>query len=209
MDLSAQMPMLFAELNAAAAADLVFWTQDELYRYADLALSDLSGRLLLFVDAQDLAGVSGQPTYDLAHTTDDTPVDTLFVSLLHLIWNGTFVPPANVREVEALDANWRATTGTVSKWIGDDLAPGMIVVYPAPTSSPTFTVFCQRSGPTIAAATPSTPAPDALADWLHMKALVEARRKRSDAWMPEAATLAEQVAGILEQAFAAYYGEGL
>jgi hypothetical protein len=210
MDFAATLPMLYAELNAAAAADLVFWSQDELTRYADLELSKLTTGLMLFVDAQDLVGIANQPAYDLAHTTDDIPKDTGFVSLIHFVWGGAYLTAMNMREVEARDANWASATAAVpSSWIGDWLASGMVVVYPQATQNATATIFCQRGAPAIATGSTSLPAPAALADLLHLRVLADARAKRSDAWMPEASALADQIADVLEKAFAAYYGSAL
>lgn len=210
MDFANAIPMLCAELNAAGTADLAFWTQDELVRYADLELSKLTTGLMLFVDAQDLAGIANQSAYDLAHTTDDTPKDTYFVSLVHVVWAGAALTPLNMREVEARDANWSTSTAAApTSWIGDWLASGMIVAYPQPTQNATFTVFCQRGAPPIAVGSTSLPAPDALADLLHLRVLADARSKRCDAWMGEAAQLADSLADVLEKAFAAYYGSAL
>jgi hypothetical protein len=208
MDSSASLPMLYAELNAAGREDLVFWTFDELVRYGYLELSKLTTGLMLFVDARNLSGIANQPAYDLAHTTDDQPKDTGFVSLIHAVWNGASLAPMNMREVEARDANWVTTTGTPSAWIGDWLTSGMLMLYPSPAAPGTLTVFCQRGDPPPAIGS-IVPAPDALADLLHMRVLADARSKRSDAWMPEAAALADQIADVLEKAFTAYYGSAM
>lgn len=210
MEFAASLPMLCAELNAAGTPDLVFWSKDELVRYADLELSKLTSGLMLFVDAQDLAGIANQSAYDLAHTTDDTPRDTHFVSLVHAVWAAAALSPMNMREIEARDANWSTSTAAApTNWIGDWLASGMIVAYPQPTQNATFTVFCQRGAPPIATGSTSLPAPDALADLLHLRVLADARSKRCDAWMPEAAALADSIADVLEKAFAAYYGSAM
>jgi hypothetical protein len=209
MDFAAVTTMLYAELNAASASDLQFWTEAEIIGYADLEMSKLTSGLMLFVDAQDVTGIAGQSTYDLAHTTDDTPADTRFVSLIHAVWGGASLSPATVMEIEARDANWTVTTGTPSIWIGDWLAAGMIVAYPQPTGSATLTVFCQRNAPAITSADTSQPAPDALADLLHLRVLGDARAKRGDAWMPEAAALADGLANVLEAAFSSYYGAAM
>lgn len=210
MDFAAALPMLYAELNAAGAGDLVFWSQDELTRYADLELRRLTGALLLFVDEQDLTGIANQAGYDLAHTTDDIPQDTYFVSLIHAVWSGAAITPMAVRELEARDANWQTAAAVApSNWIGDWIGTGLVLTYPQPTQGGTFSVFCQRAAPPIATGSTALPAPDALADLLHLRALADARSKRSDAWMPEASALADQIADVLEKAFMAYYGSGM
>lgn len=204
------MPMLYAELNAAGAADLVFWSADELTRYADQELSRLTGGLVLFTDARDVAGIAGQSAYDLAHTTNDAPLDTRFISLIHAAWSGSSLSPMNMREVEARDANWTATTAIApTNWIGDWLATGFLMAYPQPTQNGTLTVFCQRNAPTLATGATALPAPDALADLLHLRVLADARSKRSDAWMPEAAALSDQIADLMEKVFQAYYGSAM
>ena len=210
MDFSLTLPMLYTELNAAGPADLVFWSEDELTRYADLELSRLTTGLMLFVDEQDVDGFANQSTYDLAHTTDDIPQDTGFVSLIHAVWGGTSIAPATVREIEAQDANWAtATAAAPTNWIGDWLASGMIVMYPQPTAAATLSVFRQRGGSSIATGSTKLDAPDALGDLLHLRTLADARSKRGDAWMGEAAQLADQLAGVLEKAFTAYYGSAM
>ena len=215
MDFASTLPMLYAELNAAGVADLVFWSEDELTRYADLELSKLTTGLMLFVDEQDLTGIANQSVYDLAHTTDDVPQDTGFVSLIHAVWGGQFLPPATVREIEAQDANWEtATAAAPANWIGDWLASGMVVAYPQPTAAATLSIFRQLGGPSLVSTSISTgstklDAPDALGDLLHLRTLADARSKRGDAWMGEAAQLSDQLADVLEKAFAAYYGSAM
>jgi hypothetical protein len=210
MDFAAVTSMLYPELNAAGAADLAFWTADELTRYADLQLAKLSGDLMLFVDAQDLVGIAGQSAYNLAQTTDDVPLDTRFVSLIHTIWGAASIAPANVMETEARDANWGTATATApTSWIGDWLGTGLMVVYPQPTQDAAFTVFCQRTAPELSTDATAILAPSALGDLLHLRVLAEARSKRSDAWMPEAAALAGQLGEVIEQAFRSYFGAAM
>lgn len=210
MDISTVMPMLYAELNSAGAGDLIFWDEDELYRYADRKLQEISRKLMLFVDVQTATPGVGDLAIDLAHTGDAPPVDTRFCSLIHAAYSGATLTPATLAEIEALEANWQATAAGVTQyWIGDYLGAGMVGLYPVPAAATPVTVIAQRSAPEVTVDTPTVDAPDALADLLHMRALAEARRKRSDAWMPEAAQLADQIGDVLEKAFTAYYGEAL
>jgi hypothetical protein len=186
-------------LNAATAADLVFWTAAELYQFADDAVKEAARRSLIFVSVAPLA---------LAIGAGDTALPAGTVAVLAAAFANLPLRAATVAEIEALDDNWEQTTGPPAKWL-EDAGITVVRTYPAPSVAGTLSVVLQGfpSAP-ISAGNTAIEAPAPFAGYLLQAMLGRARGKQSDAMMPEIADHCAQREGIYRQIFTQYWGAG-
>ena len=195
VDLANVITEILPALGAAHLGDLDWCTEAELYDYADEAAKRLAHRVGVWVDrvaAQTLtAGIASVPT---GH------VDTIHVS-----YSNKSLRPASVRELSSLDATWSGTTGTPTRFSMDAGTPGTIVAYPSKTG--TVAVIYHRFQPAVAHGASTIPIATPVQDYFAYSMLAEARRKESDAAMPEMADHFQQRVDLYEQILTAYFGE--
>lgn len=193
-DLAGQV---YALLGAAEAADLYFWTDAEITAWQNEGLARLARRVALFVDRGTVAVTAGTATYAL-------PTDHL--STLHVSLAAVRLRAANVAEVEALSSTWRADSGTPSRYLQDHGAGlASIRLYKKPVANATAYVIEHELPATVTADDP-LPAPEPLMDYLLFFALGEARRKESDAAMPEIAAHCDAMLDLYEGILKGYWG---
>jgi hypothetical protein len=200
VDIAAVIQDILPALGATSQADLDWCTQAELYQFADEANKRLAARVGVWVDRYAWQTVTtGQPSLaaPLGH------VDTIHVS-----WNGSPLRPTSVRELEGLDASYSTTEAAVPDRFSMDLgAPGTITVYPINTMVGTAEVIFHRFQPQIALGNSLVPIPSPLQDYFGYSMLAEARRKESDAAMPDMADHFAQRVSLFEQVLTQYFGE--
>jgi hypothetical protein len=186
-------------LNAAVAADLVFWTADELYQFADDAVKAAAGISLLFVSVAPLAlAIGAGPT--------NLPAGT--VAILAGAFAGSALTPANVDEMEALDDNWENTPGTPANWLLD---VGLLAVrvYPAPTVAGSLSLILQGFPATpLSVSNVSIEAPAGFAGYLVQEMIGRARAKQSDAMLPDVAHHLAERSNMYDTVFSQYWGAG-
>jgi hypothetical protein len=186
-------------LGAANLGDLDWCTQAELYQFADEANKRLAARAGVWVErygAQDVpAGAAVQPA-PAGH------VDTIHVS-----FSGSPLRPASARELASLDANWPAAQNTPKRFSMDAGAPGTITLYPNPSAPGTMATIYHRFQPTIQSGSSLVPIASPVQDYFAYAMLAEARRKESDAAMPEMAEHFAQRLELYAQVLTRYFGE--
>lgn len=194
---------IWPPLNAASAADAVFWTETEMYEWFNEAARRLAGKCGAFV-VRDTSLVSsvGIPSYTLPANHSATIQADL---------GGQVLRPRNVQELEALDASWPTTDGPPEAFLLDD-AQGVFVLtlYPAPdvaSSGLPIGLAMRAIPPDVSAAGGFLAASRALRGYFTFYMLGEARAKEGRAQMPEISQWFRQLCGQYEQAICAYLGD--
>ncbi len=191
---------LYPKLNAAAAADLIHWTETELYQWLDEAAKRLARNIGVFVERDaSITIVTGTAVYNLP---------ARHLSTIHMSISGASLYPSNVQELEALDSAWVETSGATSSFLNDNLGTASTRLYPNPDSdvSGSLGVIFHRYVSEINSSNHSLTAPACLAEYFSWFALSEARRKQSEASMPEVADHFAKRVAWLEKVIEAYWG---
>jgi hypothetical protein len=198
---------LYPRLNATSQADAVYWTDAELYQWFDEATQRLARSAGVFVERDTSITVSSaQGSYDL-------PSDQ--ISTIQADLAGVVLRPRTVEELEALDADWPATTGppSPSAFVQNVLGLGVIALYPAPGTADnekTLGLVIHTAPATVSASNALLSAPSVLQDYFGFYALAEARAKESKGAMPEVADwLRSGVTALYEQVIEGYWGEAM
>jgi hypothetical protein len=190
VDVSELVEELFPALNATAAADLLFWTETELYQWADEAVKRLARKAAVFVErTQDTDAPANS-----AHNLDERDL-----AVIECGWNGAALSPATVRELEALDENWEeADAGTPAKYATDFLGLGQVRLYPPPSAAGVLDLITLQVPEEITSAAAELRAPEPVKEILRLRMLQEARGREGDGAMPEVAERLGKLADVLE-----------
>jgi hypothetical protein len=191
---------IYARLGLNSAAELApVWTFDEVSEYVDDELKRLARDHGLFVRiAPPIATNANQAQYTL-------PSDCLAV--VQAAFNNALLRPATVREAEALDANWTASTAAAPKRWLSDVGADEIRIYETPTGAGTLDLVYLGCAPDVGPTAERGLSP-AIADLLEFVCVAECRRRESDAQMPEVAQVLDSLAGLYRTAIASYWGGG-
>ncbi len=189
---------LYPLLNAESAADLAYWSTDELIDWINEGLKRLARRAAVFID-RDVS-------VTLSVGTSDYALPARHLSTLHASVDGGSLRPANVREIEARSASWLADIGAATHYL-HDFGAGLDTVrlYPTPTSGVTLGLIEHEYAADLSAAS-TIPLPAPVSDYLLFCALAEARRRESDGAMPEVADVCDGLLGLYEQLCESYWG---
>lgn len=191
---------LYPLLNAAAAGDLIHWTDSDLYEWLDEAAKRLARTYGVFVERDaSMAIALGTPEYS---------VPAGHISIIHASAGTLALYAVTVQELEALDASWPTAAGPTNCFLADANGLGHVRVYPAPDATITgaLALIRHRFPVAITSVNNTLSAPLALRDYFLWYALSEARRRQSDAMMPE---VAEHFAGrvaLMEKVIEQYWG---
>lgn len=203
VDTEAAVANILPSLGVYQAANLVHWTETELYEWADEAAKRFATRVGSFV------------VRDTSHTVaDDTPqyaLPTRHVATLHVSLGSASLAVTNREELEALDYDWPQTEASDNpeKWFVEDETN--LRVYPEPTalSAGTLALITYQYPAEITSASATITAPKPLEDYLGWAMLAEARKKESDAAMPEVAAVFDQLTKLFENTAQTYWGVAL
>jgi hypothetical protein len=192
-------PMLgFSSLTDLEASD---WLQlVELYQWADEKVKRAAHAIGLFVETDT------STTTTAAQGTYNCP--TGFIDMLALYAADARLRPSTARELMALDGTWPMTSGTPTRYSMDAGAPGTYVLYPFPVSAIAMLAVFLSYPAQIAQGSSVLAAPLPLQDWIGIAMVAEARRKESEAAMPEVAEHLDEVAALYEKAMLRYWGTG-
>lgn len=202
LDVTAAIDAVIPALNASSPADLVYWTESELYEWADEAAKRLAGLVGGFVERDtSIALVIGTAVYALP---------ARHLSTIHAGLDGESLRPSTVQEIEALDGTWPETAGDPARWIADSDGLGRIRVYPSPASSgAALEIVFHRFPATVEASAAVILAPSCLREYFTFAVLGEARGKESKMAMPDVAGWARSMTGLYEEVCRQYWGEAL
>lgn len=200
-DFSTLVPWICQSLNASDVSNLTYWTEAELYQYAEEAFHDIGGKFLLIAEFDGTTAlIADQGMY---------PVPFLHIATIFVSTNGEALRSSSVKEMEALDTDWeQAASGAVTRWIGNFLGMNFIRTYPAPDAPGTLELIFHKHPPDLTPSATQISVPKPVADYLAVKALQAARARQSDAQMLDASAAFGMLGTIYEQAIEAYWGQG-
>jgi hypothetical protein len=186
---------LLPALNAASLADLVWWTEEELYEFAAEA-ARLLGSTGVLVDRRTFDVTGGNAGYSLATQT---------LSTIHVSLDGRSLRGINVQELDARNSDWRSATDDAPSHFATDIAGFQIVtLFPVPNLDGEGAVL-RHFYPDVNSASSITVAPGVCGDYVRYEMLAAARAKDSDAMMPDVAAHAKARADLYRSIFANYW----
>jgi len=205
IDLRDSFESIYSTLNASGAADLVWWTDAELYAWLDEAAKKLARESGSFIIRDTtIVLVAGTATYDLP---------LRHVSTIHATAAGRMMTSTNGQELEALDASYLSTQATPAdpkpkRYLHDLDGIDKIRVYPSPGTGiiGPLALIMHRFPAEIAQGASLVALPGPLREYFVFYALGEARSKESKGAMPEVGAFFRELASLVEQAAIDYYG---
>lgn len=202
LDVTTVITNLYPSLNATGSGDLVFWTLTELYQWADEAAKRLARAAAVFIERDT--------SISLVSLTASYTLPSRHLSVIYVAVNGVGLNAANVRELQALSDTWEGdaclTGETPARWATDFAGLETILLHPAPFDIANLQIVQHVFPVEITASAHTLEAPLVVGDYLACRMLAEARRKESDAQMPEIAAAFDQRSSLYEKAFQAYFG---
>lgn len=197
VDLNAVIDSVLPALGATSLSDLDWCTQAELLQWADDAAKRLASKAGVFVEYDASATTTiGQAVY----ATPTGHIDTIKATLAKNLRSIT------VAELNSLDSAWQVTPGVPLYFSMDANAPNRITLYPVANAVTTLASIFQKFPATISVASHMLDMPRPVRGYFAFYVLAEARRKESDASMPEMADHFDSRVKMFEQVFEHLYG---
>lgn len=202
VDAQGVIDRLLPSLGVYKTADLTHWTEAELFEWADEATKRFACKVGSFVVRDTSNAIA-----------DDTPQYALparHVATVHVSLGTAALTVTNREELEALDETWTATEDdNPDKWFVED--EENLRVYPEPTalSTGSLGLITYQYPVEITSAAATVTAPKPLEGYLGWVILAEARRKESDAAMPEVSRVLDSLIQLFEGAAKTYWGVAL
>ena len=201
LNLAGAIADLYPALNASGTADLVFWTEAELYEWADEAAKRLARVQGGFVERDSSTTlVVGTHTYTLP---------ARHLSTIHVSLGTRSLRPATVQELEAKDNAWVETAhATVSHWLGDAAGTESARLYPKPAAGAAgaVAVVFHRHPSAVEVGSAVVKAPLCLRDYWAFHVLGEARGREGKAAMPEVSEWCREMTALYERVCREYWG---
>lgn len=199
LDLSVLLPVL----HATSFANLVFWTEADLYNLADEAGQRLARACGGFVERDaSTAIVPGTASYALP---------ARHLSTIHVALGNTVLQPTNAYEREARDPAWESDTDDNVTHFLQDAGEGVerIRVFPLPGAgaSGNLAVVHHAYPATISTGQKTVAAPECLRDYFTFAVMASALGQESEGAMPEVAKWADGVVQLLHDVVRDYWGE--
>lgn len=187
-------------LGATSLGDLTWASDAELFQWADEAVKRLSHRCGVFVERDTSTSVVA--------LTSQYPVPTGHIDTIHVTLGGLSLRPSTVADLEALDGTWAVTQGAVKRFSMDADGTGFITLYQVPTTTGTLAWIFHQFPADVTTNAPAVDVPSPMGDYLAYGMLGDARRKESEAAMPEVAEHCDRMMALMEQVATAYWGPG-
>jgi hypothetical protein len=192
LDVANSIADIWFRLGFISAADLddsgTWVTSTELYEWADEAAQKLAYATGAFITLDmSITVSSGTAAYTL-------PAANVFTLAAWLGSNPLRFTP--VRELQALDATWPATSGASTRASLDAGSVGTITLYPNPTSGGTLNQLAEEYPSMIADGSSTVALPSVFQDYFSYAAMAGARLKESDARMEDMAQHFEERAAL-------------
>jgi hypothetical protein len=185
-------------LGATSLGDLDWCTETELFQWADEAAKRLARTAGVWVEIDSSTAVMPSTSNYSA------PVD--HIDTIHVHLGTTVLRETSVRELLALDGSWQTSPGAVTRYSMDAGDPGTITIYQIPTAAGTLTVIYHQYPAQIEAGASLIAVASPIQDYFGYSMLAEARRKESDASMPEMADHFDQRVALYEQVIEHLWG---
>lgn len=201
VNLSSVIGSVLASLNAGSVAELVFWSEGELYQFADDGAKRLARLQGGFVERDNsTAIVVGTPSYALP---------ARHLSTIHVSVDDLALRESNVQEVEALDDDWLDTASpTLERWLQDLAGLDSIRLYPTPDTgaSGQLAEIFHRYPVEVTVIASTVTAPRCLQGYWWFHVVAEARGRESKAAMPDVAQWARGMTALYEATCREYWG---
>jgi hypothetical protein len=189
---------LLPDLRAGTMADLTWWTEAELYRYANNQLQELARALPCWVKLATFStSFNDVATYALPART----VDVLGVYL-----DGRRLDPMTADELDAERGAWRAAGGETPRRYTLDLTNSQIILSEIPGAAYSVIVIYTESPAEISSGAAIVAGPAALADLVQLATIQQAYTRQSESAMPDVASAANLLRELVMAGFGAYYG---
>ncbi len=201
LNLATVLAEVYPQLGASGASDLVFWSQDELYRWLDEATERLARRVALFAE------YNTSLTAGLANGSYGLPAG--HVATLQCDLGGKVLRARTVHELEALDASWPTAVGPPVAFAQDSQGLQLLLLYPAPdggSAGQTIGLLRRYVPSTVNLGNALAAVPTVLWEYFAFYAIAEARAAETKAAMPETASWFRGVLGMLEDTMRQYWG---
>jgi hypothetical protein len=200
IDVTQVVDELLASLHAGSRAELVFWTEAQLYQWMDEAVKRLAAIAALFVGRNSGLTVPATATYSLPNQ---------LLATLHVSVDQDAIRPANTMELEARDDSYQTTEGTPDAWYQDLLGAGVLGLAPVPDEEIALAEIYTGWPTALDAGQTMLAAPPPIKGYLAMYALGEAYGIEGEMEMPEVAAHCRGRLELYHQLFRAYYGPGI
>jgi hypothetical protein len=191
---------LLPVLHSDTTANLVFWSTAELIQWIDAGVKRLARLAGLFIGRSvDGATAIGTATY---------PLPSQFLSTRHVSYNGAPLRPANTAELEARDPSFSTTPGTPARWYQDTLGEATVGLAPVPIAVAPLWLIYHGWPQTVDIGLVHTtiPLPWCLEGAIELYVIAQAYSKEGDAYAPDIAKHATDIAALYEAAAAGYWG---
>lgn len=197
---------LIPALGAGSLQDLDWVSEAELYQWADEAIKRLSHRCGVFVFRDTSTSIeSGLSPYPVPQAH----IDTIHVTLVPVSGAPLSLRATTSAELEALDGNWTATVGPITRFSMDADGTKFITVYMTPMATGGSLAWIFHGFPAeIESGETAVDVASPIGDYLAYAMLGEARRKQSERAMPEVADWCDKRLDLMEQVIEAYWGPG-
>ena len=189
----ARMSLLLAHDHPDMVKGLLLWRVTG----GEYAAKRLASKAGVFVEYDASATTTiGQAVY----ATPTGHIDTIKATLAKNLRSIT------VAELNSLDSAWQVTPGVPLYFSMDANAPNRITLYPVANAVTTLASIFQKFPATISVASHMLAMPRTVRGYFAFYVLAEARRKESDASMPEMADHFDSRVKMFEQVFEHLYG---
>jgi hypothetical protein len=187
---------LLPDLRSDTMANLTWWGESELYRYANNQLQELGKAIPIWTRITDFTTVALTTTYPLPART----VDVLGVYL-----DGRRIDPLTADELDANDSTWRRRGGEKPRRYTLDLANSQITLTDIPDAAYQVILIYTETPAEIAAGSATVAGPATLPDLTQLATIQQAYQRQSEASMPDVAAAANVLRELYQAGFSAYY----
>ena len=200
VDVGGVLDELLPYLGAYQAANLNFWTEAELFAFADEGVKRFAAGVGGFVEHNDDAAlVNGTAAYTLP---------TRHLSTIYVAAGDVTIYPTTRQGLEALDSDWTNTADDAPTRFFQDNET-QVRVYPKPNATTTgdLGIIHHEYPAEVSGASPTVTAPAVFSEYLTWYTLSEARGKESDGAMPEVSKFFAGMVDLFESVAREYWGQ--
>jgi len=198
IDVSDVLKSLLPALQAESFNQLDFWTETELYQFADEAAKRL---------AREVGGFIVRSSFAVVANTAEYSVPARHMATIRVSLAGEALSVSNFEEIDALDEDWPTTAADYCDRVFHPTLE-TLRLYPIPNTevSGSVAIVFARYPAEITAAAAIVSAPLCLRDYFTWSVLAAARERESEAAMPEVAQWLGGVVGLYTQMMKGYWG---
>ncbi|MGH2360056.1 MAG: hypothetical protein ACRDGM_05880 [bacterium] len=208
MNLTQVVTALIPALNSDSLANLVWWSETELYQWLDEGAQAICRATGLLAETDSsITVVPGTAIYNLParHLSS-------IATFAQAAPNNIALRESSLAELEALSSTWPTDEGNFLERVAHQPGAEQATFYPLLfTGRPNEVVeaICYRYPSTISSGSPTVNLPEPLRDYFFFRALGEARGKEGEARMQEVAKSMRHMADTMAKVAVEYWGPAL